>query len=52
MRALVKFRLQDVKAIVFDLDGTLVDSSKAIINAVEKVLESRRLACNRADVAK
>jgi len=51
MRALVKFRLRGVKAVLFDLDGTLVDSSEAIINAVEKVLESRGLTCNRANVA-
>lgn len=52
MRALVKFRLRGVKAVLFDLDGTLVDSSEAIINAVEKVLESRGLTCNRADVSR
>jgi pyrophosphatase PpaX len=43
--------LQRVKAVFFDLDGTLVDSSGAIIDAVEKVLESRGLKCYRADVA-
>ncbi len=49
---MVKFRLRGVKAVLFDLDGTLVDSSEAIINAVEKVLESRGLTCNRADVSR
>jgi 2-phosphoglycolate phosphatase len=47
----VKSRLQRIKAVFFDLDGTLVDSSEAIIDTVEKVLEPRRLKCNRADVA-
>jgi len=52
MRALVKLRLQGVKAVLFDLDGTLVDSSEAIINAVERILKSRGVTCNRADVAR
>jgi len=45
-------RLQNIKAVLFDLDGTLVDSSEAIIKAVEKILESKGLACNRAKVAR
>lgn len=45
-------RLQGVNAVLFDLDGTLVDSSKAIINAVEKVLELKGLTCDRAKVAR
>jgi len=45
-------RLQGVKAVLFDLDGTLVDSSEAIVNAVEKVLELKGLTCNRAKVAR
>jgi 2-phosphoglycolate phosphatase len=49
---MVKLRLQNVKAVLFDLDGTLVDSSEAIIKAVEKVLESKGLICNRAKVAR
>jgi len=49
---MVKLRLQNVKAVLFDLDGTLVDSSEAIIKAVEKVLESRGLTCNRDKVAR
>ena len=48
---MVKLRLQNVKAVLFDLDGTLVESSEAIIDTVEKVLESKGLKCNRADVA-
>jgi beta-phosphoglucomutase-like phosphatase (HAD superfamily) len=44
--------LQGVNAVLFDLDGTLVDSSKAIINAVEKVLELKGLTCDRAKVAR
>jgi len=44
--------LQNIKAVLFDLDGTLVDSSEAIIKAVEKVLESKGLTCNRAKVAR
>ena len=52
MRALVKLRLEGVKAVLFDLDGTPVDSSEAIVNAIERVLESRGLICNRADVAR
>ena len=49
---MVKLRLQNVKAVLFDLDGTLVDSSKAIIRAVEKVLELKGLTCDRAKVAR
>jgi pyrophosphatase PpaX len=49
---MVKLRLQNVKAVLFDLDGTLVDSSGAIIKAVEKALESKGLTCNRAKVAR
>jgi pyrophosphatase PpaX len=45
-------RLQGVKAVLFDLDGTLVDSSGAIVNAVEKVLELKGLTCSRAKVAR
>jgi 2-phosphoglycolate phosphatase len=51
MRALVTLHLQGVKAVLFDLDGTLVDSSEAIINAVEKALESKEITCKRAEVA-
>jgi pyrophosphatase PpaX len=47
----VKSRLQRIKAVFFDLDGTLVDSSGAIVDAVEKALKSKGLKCNRADVA-
>ena len=36
---------------LFDLDGTLQDSSRAIMDAVENVLESRGLICSRASVA-
>jgi pyrophosphatase PpaX len=49
---MVKLRLQNIKAVLFDLDGTLVDSSEAIIKAVEKVLELKGLTCNRAKVAR
>jgi len=45
-------RLKGVKAVLFDLDGTLMDSSEAIIGAVERVLESRELRCDRAKVAR
>lgn len=45
-------RLQGVKAILFDLDGTLVDSSEAIVSTVEKALESRGLKCESAEVVK
>ena len=44
--------LQGVKAVLFDLDGTLVDSSKAVVSAVEKALESRGLKCDGAKVVK
>lgn len=30
-----------IEAFLFDLDGTLVDSSKAIINAIKSVLDSK-----------
>jgi pyrophosphatase PpaX len=43
--------LRDAKAVLFDLDGTLQDSSKAITDAVENVLESRGLVCDRTKVA-
>lgn len=43
--------MQGVKILLFDLDGTLVDSSEAIVNAVEKVLELEGLKCDRAKVA-
>jgi len=49
---MVKLRLQNVKAVLFDLDGTLVDSSEAIIKAVEKALELKGLTCDRAKVAR
>jgi len=49
---MVKLRLQNIKAVLFDLDGTLVDSSEAIIKAVEKALELKGLTCNRAKVAR
>lgn len=42
--------LQNVKALLFDLDGTLVDSSEAITNAIEKVLVSKGWACDKARV--
>jgi len=45
-------RLQGIKAVLFDLDGTLVDSLEAIVNAVEKALESRGLKCDSAKVVK
>jgi HAD superfamily hydrolase (TIGR01509 family) len=38
--------------VLFDLDGTVLDSSRAITDAVEYVLRSRGLECNRADLAK
>jgi pyrophosphatase PpaX len=44
--------LRGVKAVLFDLDGTLVDSLEAIVNAVEKTLESRGLKCDSAKVVK
>ena len=43
--------LQNAKALLFDLDGTLVDSSEAITNAIEKVLASKGWACDKARVA-
>ena len=49
---MVKLRLQNIKAVLFDLDGTLVDSSEAIIKAVAKALESKGLTCNRARVGR
>jgi len=51
-RALVKLLLEGVEAVVFDLDGTLVDSSEAIISTIERVLATKWLTCNRADVAR
>jgi len=39
--------LQNVKALLFDLDGTLVDSSEAITNAIEKVLATKGWACDK-----
>lgn len=35
---------------LFDLDRTLVDSSEAATKAVEKVLGSRGLKCDRGDI--
>jgi len=49
---MIKLRLQCVKAVFFDLDGTLVDSLEAIVSAVEKALESRELKCDSAKVVK
>jgi phosphoglycolate phosphatase-like HAD superfamily hydrolase len=49
---MVELRLQNVEAVLFDLDGTLVDSSEAIVKAVEKALESKGLTCNRIKVAR
>jgi pyrophosphatase PpaX len=43
--------LQGAKAVLFDLDGTLQDSSRAITDAVENILESRGLGCDRIRVA-
>jgi len=40
MRVLVKFSLQGVSAVLFDLDSRLVASSEAIIDAIKEVLES------------
>ena len=48
---MINLSLRDAKAVLFDLDGTLLDSSRAITDAVENVLKSRGLGCNRADVA-
>ena len=48
---MIDLRLRGAKAVLFDLDGTLQDSSQAIMDAVENVLESRGLICNRARVA-
>ena len=42
--------LRNAKAVLFDLDGTLLDSSRAITDAVETVLRSRGLTCNRTKV--
>jgi pyrophosphatase PpaX len=49
---MVKLRLQGIKSVLFDLDGTLVDSLEAIVNAVEKVLESRGLVYDSAKIVK
>jgi pyrophosphatase PpaX len=43
--------LRGAKAVLFDLDGTLQDSSRAITDAVENVLESRGLGCDTIRVA-
>jgi pyrophosphatase PpaX len=51
MSTLTERRLPDVKAVLFDLDGTLVDSSAAIMDTVEKTLESKGMKCNRAELA-
>jgi pyrophosphatase PpaX len=51
-RMVFTLRLQGVKAILFDLDGTLVDSSQAIVRAVEEALESRGLKCDSVQVVK
>lgn len=42
--------LQNTKALLFDLDGTLVDSSEAIINAIEKILVTKGWACDKARI--
>jgi HAD superfamily hydrolase (TIGR01509 family) len=39
--------LQNIDALLFDLDGTLVDSSEAIIGTIEKVLASKGWVCER-----
>jgi pyrophosphatase PpaX len=39
--------LQNVEALLFDVDGTLVDSSEAIIGAIEKVLASKGWVCEK-----
>jgi pyrophosphatase PpaX len=44
-------RLRGAKAVLFDLDGTLQDSSRAMTDAVENVLESRAFGCDRIRVA-
>jgi pyrophosphatase PpaX len=49
---MVKLRLQSIKAVLFDLDGTLVDSLEAIVNAVEKALELIGLKCDSAKIVK
>lgn len=49
---MVSLRLQGVKAVLFDLDGTLVDSSEAIVRAVEEALKSEGLKCDSAKVVK
>jgi pyrophosphatase PpaX len=43
--------LREAKAVLFDLDGTLLDSSRAIIDAVENVLKARGFTCDRVNVA-
>jgi len=38
---LIAMRCQSIEAFLFDLDGTLVDSSRAIFDAVKRVLDSK-----------
>lgn len=47
----VTLRLQSVKAVLFDLDGTLVDS-QSIVRAFKEALESGGLRCDSANVTK
>ena len=42
---------RNTKAVLFDLDGTLLDSSQAIMDAVEHVLTSKGFHCYRPKVA-
>lgn len=39
------------KAVLFDLDGTLLDSSRAITDAIKNVLEARGISCDLVKVA-
>jgi pyrophosphatase PpaX len=48
---MVEMRLQRIKAIFFDLDGTLVDSSEAIMIAIENALKSKGLTHDKAKTA-